>query len=81
MFEATGHVEYQDLFARTLAWIQKTQTDWRFGDWHWRIPRFRRPLRPKSGPWKTPYHNGRALLESLEKLEYRSTWSAVASLS
>lgn len=56
-------------FAGTLEWILKRQADWRHGEWHQRIRPFLGATGLKSGPWKSPYHNGRALLRCLATLE------------
>jgi len=66
MFRLTGERRYYDVFARTLGWITRRQADWEHGDWHDVVGE--RPPAHKSGPWKSPYHNGRAVLECLEIL-------------
>ena len=50
----------------TKGLIAEHQADWENGDWHaWIGGR----SEGKSGPWKSPYHNGRAVIRCLELLE------------
>ncbi|CAH1202682.1 Cellobiose 2-epimerase [Paenibacillus plantiphilus] len=41
------------------------------GEWYWGVDQAGKPLahEPKVSPWKCPYHNSRACLEMLERLE------------
>jgi len=66
MFRLTGEQRYYDVFEKTLDWITKRQADWEHGDWHDVVGE--RPPSDKAGPWKSPYHNGRAVIECLEIL-------------
>jgi mannobiose 2-epimerase len=66
MYRLTGDEKYYDVFDKSLQWIAEEQADWENGDWHaWVDGR----AEGKAGPWKSPYHNGRAVLECLEILE------------
>ncbi|MCV9388824.1 AGE family epimerase/isomerase [Reichenbachiella ulvae] len=40
------------------------------GEWHWRVTRDHQLVtgEDKAGPWKCPYHNGRAMMEVMERL-------------
>lgn len=69
MFVHTGEAHYYACFCQTLDWIEARQVDWTHGDWH-------RTIKPggaihgdKADAWKTPYHNGRAMIECLVLLE------------
>jgi mannose/cellobiose epimerase-like protein (N-acyl-D-glucosamine 2-epimerase family) len=66
MYRLTGEEKYYTVFERTLQWIADHQADWENGDWHAWVDG---PREGKSGPWKSPYHNGRAVLECLEILD------------
>ena len=66
--DATADERYEDAFRATLRWIAEEQADWRHGDWHRDITRFRR-FGLKAGPWQDPYHQGRALLRVLQSLD------------
>lgn len=50
--------------------IQERLVDIKHGDWFWGVDGTGRPLdRQKAGPWKTPYHNGRACLEVMRRVQ------------
>jgi mannobiose 2-epimerase len=72
MYALTGRKEYFQRFRETLAWIEGRQIDWAGGDWFLRIDADGRPSGDKgqdrTGAWKTPYHNGRAIVRCLELL-------------
>jgi mannose/cellobiose epimerase-like protein (N-acyl-D-glucosamine 2-epimerase family) len=66
MYRLTGEERYYEVFEKSLKWIVDEQADWENGDWHaWVGGR----QEGKAGPWKSPYHNGRAVLECLKLLE------------
>jgi cellobiose epimerase len=69
MWRATGDQRYRRAFERTLGWIDRAQVDRGGGDWHAAVGRFGRVSGDKSGAWKDPYHQGRALIECLELLD------------
>ena len=66
MYRLTGQENYYDMFVEILDWVAAEQVDWEHGDWHALIGDDEQW--GKAGPWKTPYHNGRAVLECLEIL-------------
>jgi mannobiose 2-epimerase len=68
MYRLTGEEVYWNCFSRTLDWIMKQQADWEHGDWHERVAPDGTPTGMKAGPWKSPYHNGRAMLQCLDLL-------------
>jgi mannobiose 2-epimerase len=67
MYRLTGEEIYWQCFSQTLDWISKQQVDWEHGDWHMRIANGI-PEGEKAGAWKSPYHNGRAMLQCLTLL-------------
>ncbi len=69
MFRLTNDPRYWDCFEKTLQWILARQVDWQGGDWHADILPNGKASGDKAGPWKDPYHQGRALLEASELLE------------
>lgn len=69
LYQLSGEEEYWKTFIQTLDWVERAQVDWEHGDWHATITEDGQPERDKAGPWKGPYHNGRALLECLRLLE------------
>jgi mannobiose 2-epimerase len=69
MFELTGDPKYADVFARTWQFVDTKQTDWASGEWHDTIEPGGQPRGGnKAHAWKAGYHNGRALVESLERI-------------
>jgi mannobiose 2-epimerase len=68
MYRLTAEEVYWNCFSQTLEWIVKHQVDWQHGDWHETIDRAGKASGVKAGPWKGPYHNGRAMLQCLELL-------------
>ena len=73
MYALTGQAMYFQLFDETLGWIDRRQIDWSDGEWYLVIE-------DKSGipsggkatdanwTWKSPYHNGRAVVHCIELL-------------
>lgn len=68
MFRLAGKDIYRDCYFETLRWIEKYQVDWEGGDWHNSIISGSKPSGKKADKWKTPYHNGRAVIECLALL-------------
>jgi len=62
--------KYFEAAIRTWRFIQNKLIDREYGEWFWRVNRSGVVNRDedKSGPWKCPYHNGRAMLELLNRL-------------
>jgi mannobiose 2-epimerase len=69
MYYLTRDALYFDCFAKTLDWITKHQIDWENGDWFSSISESGEASGSKAGAWKSPYHNGRAVIRCLELLE------------
>jgi mannobiose 2-epimerase len=72
MYKLTGEPLYWDCFVLVLDWIAKHQVDWKNGDWFEMVDDEGKPSGVKAGPWKGPYHNGRAMLRCLELLDSAS---------
>ena len=68
LFHLTNEARHFESFCRTLDWIVARQADWQHGDWHAEISRNGEPQGDKAGTWKSPYHNGRAVLRCLALL-------------
>ncbi len=79
MYRLTGEQLYWDCFSLVLKWIVQHQVDWQNGDWHETIDRNGRSSGMKAGPWKGPYHNGRAMLQCLHLLELSPAAEAIRS--
>jgi mannobiose 2-epimerase len=69
LFRRTGDERYRRAFELTLGWIADAQPDWAGGDWHAVVNSNGMPSGDKSGAWKDPYHQGRAIIECLAALE------------
>ena len=69
MYSLTGECLYLECFHRTLNWITRYQTDWEYGDWHRNVTVRGTPFGKKADSWKSPYHNGRAMLMCLKLLD------------
>lgn len=65
LYRLTGRAFYRECFGRTLDWITRRQVDWEHGDWHAEVLPTGRTRGSKAGPWKGPYHHGRAMLDGL----------------
>ena len=53
---------------RLIDWLGRYQVDWARGSWHAILTPELRPQAGKAGPWRGPYHVGRALIDSLRLL-------------
>ncbi|MFC1717926.1 AGE family epimerase/isomerase [Candidatus Poribacteria bacterium] len=69
MYCMTGDTLYFDCFTKTLDWIKEHQVDWENGDWFSSISESGTASGSKASAWKSPYHNGRAVIQCLELLE------------
>jgi mannose/cellobiose epimerase-like protein (N-acyl-D-glucosamine 2-epimerase family) len=68
LYQLTSNTEYFEVFRKTWSFCDKHQIDWSNGDWHSTILPDGTPQGDKAGPWKSAYHNGRAMIESLARL-------------
>jgi mannobiose 2-epimerase len=68
MYELTKDVRYKEAFSKTLHFLDERMVDWKDGDWFATISEEGTASGDKAGPWKSPYHNGRAMIECLQIL-------------
>ncbi|MEI6412399.1 MAG: AGE family epimerase/isomerase, partial [Bacteroidota bacterium] len=70
-WQLSGQVKYQDAALRIWEFIRHRQRDTVQGEWHWAVSAegIPNPNEDKAGFWKCPYHNGRAMMEIIERLE------------
>jgi mannose/cellobiose epimerase-like protein (N-acyl-D-glucosamine 2-epimerase family) len=69
MYRQTRDPAYLEIFEKTWRFIDTAQTDWTNGEWFESIAPDGTPSRGnKATPWKGGYHNGRALLQVLDRL-------------
>lgn len=69
LYRYSGDSRYLNYFSHILRWIETGQVDWKRGEWHRIVTPLGRVLGNKSDDWKTPYHNGRAMLKCLQLIE------------
>lgn len=69
--QLSGEQKYLDAAKASWAFIRGFIRDGEHGEWHWQVMRTGEPVpgHDKAGPWKCPYHNARACMEALERLE------------
>ncbi|HIC01377.1 TPA: hypothetical protein EYO63_16955 [Candidatus Poribacteria bacterium] len=65
MYQLTNQKKHLTVFLQTLNWIDNHQVDWENGDWYSKVNGQGETAGDKAGHWKSPYHNGRAMLECL----------------
>ena len=70
-FERRSEERFLDAAERVWGFIDRSLIDRADGEWRWRIDPGGEAAAdmPKASLWKCPYHNGRALLEVLERVE------------
>jgi mannobiose 2-epimerase len=73
-FTETGDEEYLDAAHATWTFTRRFILDLERGEWHRRVSRTGevRPGHEKVGPWKCPYHNARACLEIMSRVDRRA---------
>lgn len=69
-WQLTGEECYFDKTLKVWNFIENRLIDRKNGEWFWRVNRqgVVNFSEDKAGPWKCPYHNGRAMLELLKRL-------------
>ncbi len=69
MYRLTHDPKDLEIFKKTYDWIDKHQTDWKNGEWYEMVEEDGTPTGDKAQPWKSGYHNGRAMMECLDILK------------
>jgi cellobiose epimerase len=69
-WQLTNQTSYLAAAFRVWDFVKKNMIDHQNGEWHWRVDQHGNinHAEDKAGPWKCPYHNGRAMFELLERL-------------
>lgn len=81
--QAEAMVGFMDAYEleKNEVYLQKVKDLWSFillnikdsknGEWHWRVDQNNKPYdnEVKAGFWKCPYHNGRALMELITRID------------
>ncbi len=70
-YALTGEQKFLDAAERSWAFIDKYIVDHQHGEWFWRVSKTGVPNQDehKVAPWKCPYHNSRACIEAMERLD------------
>lgn len=70
-FEISGNSMYLVECLRVWNFINDNLIDRKHGDWFWRVSKEGKPVETddKAGFWKCPYHNSRALMEVIRRIE------------
>ena len=69
-YQLTGKEEYLDIVYRNWKFIKKHMIDQQNGEWHWGVyDDYSLIKKDKAGFWKCPYHNSRACLELIHRIE------------
>ena len=70
-YQASGDTRYVDAALATWRFVERHLVDRQHGEWYRRVSRAGDRSRggEKVGPWKCPYHNGRACLEVIERVD------------
>ncbi|UPZ15650.1 AGE family epimerase/isomerase [Flavobacterium humidisoli] len=69
-YQLTGKEEYLDIVYKNWKFIKKYMIDQQNGEWYWGVyDDYSVMKKDKAGFWKCPYHNGRACLELIHRIE------------
>jgi mannobiose 2-epimerase len=69
-WQLTGNAAYLDASLASWRFIQDRLIDRAHGEWHWGLDAAGQLVsQQKTGPWKGPYHNGRACMEVMQRAE------------
>ena len=70
-YEISRDERFLEAAERTWAFVDRFLVDREYGEWRWRVARdgSRIPGLPKVEPWKCPYHNSRAALETMARVD------------
>ncbi|MET3029338.1 AGE family epimerase/isomerase [Flavobacterium sp. UW10123] len=69
-YQLTGKEEYLDIVYRNWKFIKRHIIDSQNGEWFWGVyADYSVIQKDKAGFWKCPYHNGRACLELIHRIE------------
>ncbi len=70
-YELSGQEDFLSAALRSWAFIENFIIDRDYGEWFWKVSRAGVPSdnRFKVDPWKGPYHNARACMEIMERLD------------
>lgn len=77
-WQLSGDSRYLEASLKAWQFIQEQIIDRQYEEWRWGVTRQGEPTSTeKTGPWKGPYHNGRACLEVMRRIEEIQTEQAL----
>ena len=70
-YQLTGDDAFLTKCMESWKFIRKFMVDRKFGEWYWSVDRNGTPQtgKEKAGFWKCPYHNGRACMELMRRMD------------
>jgi mannobiose 2-epimerase len=70
-YQVNGNSKYIDIAYQIGLFIDKYMIDKKNGEWYYRVDKNGKPIESyvKTGFWKCPYHNGRACIEIIKRVE------------
>jgi mannobiose 2-epimerase len=78
-YELTDNKTYLDVVLKNWEFIKKYILDTKNGEWHWGIMAdYSLIQKDKAGFWKCPYHNSRACIELIYRIENKSIETIIA---
>ncbi|MEM2795325.1 MAG: AGE family epimerase/isomerase, partial [Thermofilaceae archaeon] len=70
LYKVTREERFLRDLEKQLNWIEKYQVDWEKGDWFEVILPNGRPAGFKAHIWKSAYHNGRAMVKTIQTIDF-----------
>lgn len=67
-YRLIGDPRYAEFYLSTLDWVVSRHVDWKGGEWRATIEEDGAVTGDRAEIWKSPYHNGRAMIECIELL-------------
>ena len=69
-YNIEGKEDYIKRVEKLWDFIKANMIDKTNGEWYWRVNQHNKPIdtEDKAGFWKCPYHNGRAMMELIERI-------------
>ena len=68
-YQNTNDQTYLDISWATWKFVQQYIHDKKNGEWHWGVNENYKPMKEdKAGIWKCPYHNSRACIEMIKRI-------------
>jgi len=70
-FQLSGEEKFLDKSLGSWEFIKKQLIDHKLGEWYWSVDKLGNPQtdNEKAGFWKCPYHNGRACMELIRRID------------